>query len=226
VKVGDKFAFPLLLDLHPFTEQARAEGKPLGDYHIPAPAVATTQEPASAAVTEAEAVKEAEAAVKEAADVEAGDDENKKTKGKRGKKNKGKGKSKAEEEAKAKEEEKEVAYELEQGPVDVTSPHLYELFSVIIHCGSSAGTYFPTTNSAPANVAMYINVAHIVEMCRRISIIPLYERVRPLPRLHPRRSSRGPRGPVNDHLGREGKGGGEGGGDGVGAGGVRRPPAG
>ncbi|ELR17377.1 UBA/TSN domain containing protein [Acanthamoeba castellanii str. Neff] len=139
VKVGDKFAFPLLLDLHPFTEQARAEGKPLGDYHIPAPGAATTQEPASAVVAEAEAVKEAEAAVKEAADVEAGDDENKKTKGKRGKKNKGKGKSKAEEEAKAKEEEKEVAYELEQGPVDVTSPHLYELFSVIIHCGSSAG---------------------------------------------------------------------------------------
>jgi len=145
VKVGDKFAFPLLLDLHPFTEQARAEGKPLGDYHIPAPGVATTQEPAPA-VTEAEAdVKEAETAVKEAADVEAGGDENKKKKkGKRGKK-----KGKAEEEAKAKEEEKEVAYELEQGPVDVTSPHLYELFSVIIHCGSSAGAYiYSTTNSA------------------------------------------------------------------------------
>jgi hypothetical protein len=145
VKVGDKFAFPLLLDLHPFTEQARAEGKPLGDYHIPAP---TIQEPAPAAVAEAEAdVKEAETAVKEAADVEAGGDENKKTKGKRGKKNRSKGK--AEEEAKAKEEEKEVAYELEQGPVDVTSPHLYELFSVIIHCGSSAGAYiYSTTNSA------------------------------------------------------------------------------
>ena len=170
MKVGDKFAFPLLLDLHPFTEQARAEGKPLGDYHIPAPGVATTQEPAPAAVTEAEAdVKEAESAVKEAADVEAGDDENKKTKGKRGKKNRGKGK--AEEEAKAKEEEKEVAYELEQDPVDVTSPHLYELFSVIIHCGSSAGAYiYPTTNSARANVAIS-HCSHLSRMCR-IPIIP------------------------------------------------------
>lgn len=39
------------------------------------------------------------------------------------------------------EEDKEAStQEIEQTKIDPTSPYLYQLFSVIIHCGSSAGT--------------------------------------------------------------------------------------
>lgn len=38
------------------------------------------------------------------------------------------------------EEQEQEDFVLEQSPVDINSPHLYELFAVVIHRGSSAGT--------------------------------------------------------------------------------------
>jgi hypothetical protein len=144
--VGDKFAFPLLLDLFPFTEQARAEGKAF-DGGL---SVLTSVTSSAAAVPQEEekpSLETAQAAAPRDADAVAPEDDggdhakpSESQQGKRGRKNKNK---KGKEDEKAKEEEKEVAYELEQEPVDVNSPHLYELFSVIIHCGSSAGMCCP-----------------------------------------------------------------------------------
>jgi hypothetical protein len=152
--VGDKFAFPLLLDLFPFTEQARAEGKA---YDGGLSALTTVTSSAAAVPQEEEkpSLETAQAAAPRDADAVAPEDDggdhakpSESQQGKRGRKNKNKNK-KGKEDEKAKEEEKEVAYELEQERVDVNSPHLYELFSVIIHCGSSAGMCCPFLSAHP-----------------------------------------------------------------------------
>jgi hypothetical protein len=154
--VGDKFAFPLLLDLFPFTEQARAEGKAfdgglsvLTSVTSSAAAVPQEEEKPSPETAQAAAPSDADAAAPEDGGDHAKPSESQQ--GKRGRKNKNK---KGKEDEKAKEEEKEVAYELEQEPVDVNSPHLYELFSVIIHCGSSAGMCCPSSSANPVSCDM------------------------------------------------------------------------
>ncbi len=124
MKIQDKFAFPLILDLEPFMNTSiEAEPK------IP---IQELMEIMRKSATSNEETKE--------------DGEKDNGNNNNGEKISGnKQKQKTKKQRRAEEEEKEkVIYELEQPPYNPYSPHLYDLFAVVIHAGNSShrGHYF------------------------------------------------------------------------------------
>lgn len=123
-KINSKFAFPLAIDLFPYTEKGR---------HLLQATLVQNAVDAVKASTDAEPEKVSET----------NPDANATPKGKGGKKNKNKQQTKENSENKSEKENNKKMYHIEQPPItNKDSPYIYELYGVVIHSGGAYGGHY------------------------------------------------------------------------------------